>query len=79
MLLEAQSLAAKNTNKAKRLDEEITEAHSALRMMHAMKVVRSKMHRAKISKEQDAIDRMIGENQRRYLEIQELKKELQKK
>jgi hypothetical protein len=48
-------------------------------MLHAMKVVRSKMHRAKISKEQDAIDRMIGENQRRYLEIQELKKELQKK
>jgi hypothetical protein len=79
MLLEAQSLAAKNTNKAKKLDEEIAEAHSSLRMLHAMKVIRSKMHRAKISKEQDAIDRMISENQRRYLDIQELKKELQKK
>ena len=51
MLLEAQSLAAKNTNKAKKIEEEINEAHSALRTMHAMKVIRSKMHRGKISKE----------------------------
>ena len=53
MLLEAQSIAAKNTNKAKKLEEEINEAHSALRMMHAMKVVRNKMHIAKIKKEQE--------------------------
>jgi hypothetical protein len=51
MLLEAQSIAAKNTNKAKKLEEEIAEAHSALRMLHNMKVIRSKMHRGKINKE----------------------------
>ena len=62
MLLEAQSIAAKNTNKAKKLEEEINEAHSALRMMHAMKVVRNKMHIAKIKKEQELTDRMIEAN-----------------
>lgn len=76
MLLEAQSLAAKNTNRAKKLDEDIAEAHSALRMLHGMKVVRNKMHSGMITKEQEATERLINENQRRYLEIQELKKEL---
>jgi hypothetical protein len=76
MLLEAQSLAAKNTNKAKKLEEEIAEAHGALRMLHGMKVVRNKMHSGMISKEQEATERLINENQRRYLEVQELKKEL---
>ena len=69
MLLEAQSIAAKNTNKAKKLEEEITEAHSALRMLHAMKVIRNNMHRGKIKKEQETIDRLLSDNQHRYLEI----------
>ena len=79
MLLEAQSIAAKNTNKAKKLDEEIAEAHGALRMLHAMKVIRNKMHVAKIKKEQELTDKLINDNERRYVEIQELKKELQNK
>ena len=62
MLLEAQSLAAKNTNKAKKLEEEIAEAHSALRMLHAMKVIRNKTHRGKMTKEQEATDRLINDN-----------------
>lgn len=37
------------------------------------------MHLGKIHKEQESTDRLIVENQRRYLEIQELKKELEKK
>jgi len=69
MLLEAQSIAAKNTNKAKKLEEEITEAHSALRMLHAMKVIRNNIHRGKIKKEQETIDRLLSDNQHRYLEI----------
>ena len=76
MLLEAQSIAAKNTNKAKKLDEEIAEAHGTLRMLHAMKVIRNKMHVAKIKKEQELTDKLINDNERRYVEIQELKKEL---
>ena len=79
MLLEAQSISAKNTNKAKKLEDEIAEAHSALRMLHAMKVIRSSMHRGKVKKEQETIDRYLADNQRRYLEIQELKLELERK
>ncbi len=62
MLLEAQSISAKNTNKAKKLEDEIAEAHSALRMLHAMKVIRSSMHRGKVKKEQETIDRYLADN-----------------
>ena len=51
MLLEAQSLAAKNTAKAKKLEEEIALAHSELRKLHSMKVIRDKMHKNKVIKE----------------------------
>lgn len=44
-----------------------------------MKVIRNKVHYAKIKKEQEQTDKLIEGNQRRYLEIQELKKELQNK
>lgn len=59
MLLEAQSIAAKNTTKAKKIEEEINEAHSALRMLHAMKLVRNKTHAKKIKTEQELTDRLI--------------------
>lgn len=62
MLLEAQSIAAKNTSKARKLEEEINEAHSALRMLHAMKVIRNKMHNGKIKKEQELTDNLAEAN-----------------
>ena len=37
------------------------------------------MHVAKIKKEQELTDKLINDNERRYVEIQELKKELQNK
>ena len=62
MLLEAQSIAAKNTNKAKKLEDEIAEAHSALRMLHAMKSVRGNTHRGKVKNEKETYDRLLAEN-----------------
>ena len=62
MLLEAQSMAAKNTNKAKKLEDEITEAHGKLRMLHAMKSVRGKTHRGKVKNEKETYDRLLAEN-----------------
>lgn len=56
MLLEAQSLAAKNTNKARRLEEDIAEANAANRLLNSMKTIRDKMHRAKVKAEKQKVD-----------------------
>ena len=55
-------MAAKNTNKAKKLEDEIAEAHSALRMLHAMKSVTGNTHRGKVKKEKETYDRLLAEN-----------------
>ena len=55
-------MAAKNTNKAKKLEDEIAEAHSALRMLHAMKSIRGKTHRAKAKNEKETYERLLAEN-----------------
>ena len=72
-------MAAKNTSKAKKLEEEIEKAHSELQLMHGMKVIRDKIHRDKIKKEQEKIEKLITDNELRCMEIQELKKELARK
>lgn len=62
MMLEAQSISAKNTNKAKKLEDEIADAQSMLRMLHGIKAVRAKQHMDKMRKEKETYDRLLLDN-----------------
>jgi hypothetical protein len=57
MMLEAQSLLAKKTQKEKKLLDEINEIQQTLKLMHAQKVITFKIHNGKCKKEKLNIEK----------------------